>query len=256
MTQPPIGSLAWARRGGGRLGFGERLAFAGATIRQALGYDAGRLLRRLGLGSRRQVALALAEVPLPATADARAAAALCEEVSSPALANHCHRTYLWGALLAARDGVSFDPELFWVASLLHDLGLTERFEPRAPTVCFAFAGGEEAERFVLGLGWAPPRAERVAEAICRHLNPRVTVEEGPEAHLLRQGSGLDIAGLRLGEIAAPTRAEVLERHPRLGLKAEVAETLVEDTRRRPHTRLATLCSLGFAGRVRRAPFPD
>lgn len=254
MTRPRFGSLAWARRTGGLLSPLERLAFARGAIGQTLAYEGGRLLHRLGLGTRRQVALALAEIAFPATPDARAAAALCEEVSSAALSNHCHRTYLWGSLLAARDGLSFDAELFYVASLLHDLGLTERFGPRGSVACFALAGAEGAEGFAHRLGWPPPRAEQLAEAICRHLNPRVEVEEGAEAHLLRQGSGLDVAGLRLGEIAARTRAEVLERHPRLGLKVELADTLVEDARLRPNTRLATLCGLGFARRVRRSPF--
>jgi hypothetical protein len=255
-----IGSLSWARRrrgpGGGRLSAFERLAFGRSAIATTLAYEAGRLLRRLGFGTRRQVALALAEISLPSTALSRAAQALCEETSSPALANHCHRTYLWGALLAARDGIAIDSELFYVASLLHDLGLTERFAPRGEVACFAFAGAEAAERFALDRGCAAERSRRLAEAICRHLNPRVSLEEGAEAHLLRQGSGLDVVGLRLSEVAAPSRQAVLERHPRLGLKEELSASMALDGRLHPGTRLATLCRLGFARRVRAAPFAE
>lgn len=255
-----VGSLGWARRQegpvGGRLSAFERFAFARSAIATTLTYEIGRLLRRAGLGTRRQVSLALAEIPLPATALARAAQAICEETSSPALANHCHRTYLWGSLLAARDGIAFDSELFYVASLLHDLGLTERFAPRGEVACFALAGAEAAERFALDRGCPAERSHRLAEAICRHLNARVALEEGAEAHLLRQGSGLDVVGLRLSEVAAPSRQAVLGRHPRLGLKAELSASMALDGRLHPGTRLATLCRLGFPQRVRAAPFAD
>ena len=251
-----IGALAWARRNGGSLSAGERFTYARATIARTLRSEAGRALRRLGFAGPKQIALALAEIPLPATPIANAAAALCTEQSTPALANHCHRTYLWGALLAARDGVRYDAELFYVASLLHDLGLTERFAPQGTVACFALSGAEAAERFARREGWTTLRAETLAEAICRHLNPNVGIDEGAEAHLLRQGSGLDVVGLRFGEIAAATRAEVLGRHPRIGLSKELAATLTRDAGLHPHTRLAGLCRLGFAGRVRNAPFSD
>ncbi|HXU29393.1 MAG TPA: cyanamide hydratase [Thermoanaerobaculia bacterium] len=251
-----IGTLAWARRNGGRLSAGERFAFARATIARVLRSETGRVLRRFGFAGPKQVALALAEIPLPQTPIAGAAAALCTEHSTPALSNHCHRTYLWGALLAARDGVKYDAELFYVVSLLHDLGLTERFAPQGPVACFALSGAEAAERFARREGWTTLRAEMLAEAICLHLNPNVSVEEGAEAHLVRQGSGLDVVGLRFDEIARGTRAEVLGRHPRIGLSKELAATLDRDAGLHPHTRMAGLCRLGFAGRVRSAPFSE
>ncbi len=251
-----IGTLTWARRSGGRLSAWERFAYARATIARTLRSETGRVVRRLGFAGPKQVSLALAEIPLPRTATAAAAGALCTESSTPALANHCHRTYLWGALLAARDGIAFDAELFYVASLLHDLGITERFAPHGEVACFAFSGAEAAERFARNAGWTPLRAHTLAEAICLHLNPIVALKEGPEAHLLRQGSGLDVVGLRFSEIAAESRAEVLARHPRLGLSNELAATLDRDARQHPGTRMAGLCRLGFAHRVRTAPFPD
>src|SRR6185295_1096421 len=127
-THTTIGALAWARRTGGRLSAGDRLAFALGAIREL----------------RRQVEMALGEIALPETPAARAAAELCRGASSPALAGHCERTYLWGALLGARDGIAFDSELLYVACLLHDLGLTGRFAPQGTTACFALAGAEAA----------------------------------------------------------------------------------------------------------------
>ena len=252
----PIGSLAWARHTGGRLSAMERFAVARSAVAELLKQEGTRALRLLGLGTRHQIDLALAGIPLPASRASRAAADLCAEVSSPALTGHCHRTYLWGALLAARDGISFDAELLHVASLLHDLGLTERFRPRGEVQCFALAGAEEAERFGLLQGWPSPRAEALAEAICRHLNPRVDVASGAEAHLVRQGSGLDVAGLRFGEIAPATRSAVIERHPRLGFKTELGRLLSAEGEARPSSRIATLHKLGFGRKIATAPFAE
>lgn len=38
--------------------------------------------------------------------------------------NHCLRTYAWGMILGAHDGLRPDAELLFVAALLHDLALT------------------------------------------------------------------------------------------------------------------------------------
>ena len=35
------------------------------------------------------------------------------------------QTVLFGALLGTRDGLDWDPELLFVAAMLHDLGFTE-----------------------------------------------------------------------------------------------------------------------------------
>lgn len=249
-------SLAWGRSRGGALSRSERFVFARDTVMATLGFELRRGLSRLGIGDRRQIELALSEIPLPDTPTARAVVDLCAEASSPALLAHCHRTYLWAALLGHRDGVRHDAELLYVASLLHDLGLTAAHGPGPGVACFAVAGAEAAERFLLARGESGGRAASLAEAIVRHLDPVVGLEAGAEAHLLRQGAGLDVVGLRFHEIARPTREAVLTRHPWQGLTAELAATMTNEARERPASRMATLCRLGFVGRIRSAPFSD
>lgn len=41
------------------------------------------------------------------------------------LVAHSERTYCFGALLAACDGLKLDKELFYLGCILHDLGLSE-----------------------------------------------------------------------------------------------------------------------------------
>ena len=49
------------------------------------------------------------------------------EFSSPALVNHCRRSYLWAASYAVEHGISVDSELLYVSAMLHDIGLVEAF---------------------------------------------------------------------------------------------------------------------------------
>jgi hypothetical protein len=53
------------------------------------------------------------------------------------LLGHCLRTWFWGDLLGSRDGITPDAELLYIASLLHDIALTDRFRPDESAGCFA-----------------------------------------------------------------------------------------------------------------------
>ena len=64
----------------------------------------------------------------PETSAAAAAWSVATRFYSPALLNHCVRSYLWRAMYAAAHGIAFDDELFYVSALLHDIGLTEALD--------------------------------------------------------------------------------------------------------------------------------
>src|SRR3954469_22752224 len=113
-----IGSVAWLERTRGRLSRREQLELTALGVRS----QAVLLARRLGRSGGR--------VGRPARRDARtpdgAAAGEAEDVCGglpPSVASHSHRCYLWGAILAAQDGIAFDEELLYVTALLHDAGM-------------------------------------------------------------------------------------------------------------------------------------
>src|SRR5207253_4840932 len=58
---------------------------------------------------------------------AKKATALAREACPPYLFNHGVRTYLFGALIGRSEARRWDEELLFLACVLHDLGLTERF---------------------------------------------------------------------------------------------------------------------------------
>src|SRR5689334_23087910 len=80
----------------------------------------------------------------PVTPAAEAALSVATRFCSPALLNHCVRSYLWGAMYGTAHGIAFDDELYYVAALLHDIGLTEAFDShRLFTFCWLIAGDLE-----------------------------------------------------------------------------------------------------------------
>ncbi|WP_353267537.1 HD domain-containing protein [Gemmatimonas sp.] len=184
----------------------------------------------------------------------RAALALCEAASPPWLVNHCLRAYLWARLLDKRTR-SFDDEATYVALLLHDLGLTAQYRLSAASTqqCFTAAGADVAHALATQHGWPDRRAALAAEAIALHLNVTIADRHGPEAWLVRAGSGADIAGLGLHRVHLQDVAAVVRRHPRLEIKREMTAVLATECHAHPNSRITFLVQrLGFNALVRNA----
>lgn len=243
-----LGTLAWGERRGGRLGVLEMFAQArdGLAVRLRIRPPAG----VAGPELREVQRIALPETPLVAWA-----ATTCRTAYEPWLLAHCFRTYLFGALLARRDGLSFDGEVAATASLLHDLGLTPSCAP-APGECFAIRGAREALRLLGEHDVDEARRLRIADAISLHLCVRVPPSLGAEAHLVHEGAAYDVVGARWGEVAPEARAAVLSAHPRGGMKRKVGVVMRDQARAGPRTRIALLCRFGFLGLIARSPFEE
>lgn len=185
------------------------------------------------------------------TAATRAAREVAAHYSSPALFNHCERSYLWSAALGELSGLAFDRELLYVAAMVHDLGLVPAFDNvLAP---FEDAGGDVGWVFAAGAGWPAERRTRVKEIVIRHMWDAVDPAFDPEGHLLCEGTGLDISGRNVDTWPADLRAEVLEQHPRLGLPAEFLAAFEDQARRKPGCAAAAAVASGFAARVTANP---
>ena len=254
-ARAPLGTLAWARARGGALQPAERALLVAHGVGAVLAQETGRLAARLGLGPAAASPERLSdELRAPGSALAERADALRTEVCQPWLAQHCYRTYAWACILATHGDLRPDRELLYLASLFHDLGITEAYLA-AEGECFAYRGARAARDFLREQGLDEARAAIVAEAICLHLDVRVGLEHGAEAHLLRAATALDVVGQGAHRIAAPTRAQVVALHPRHDMKRHVAAAITRLAKRGPQTRIGFLCQhLGMLERVRRAPF--
>ena len=153
----------------------------------------------------------------PQTPVATAALSVATRFYSPALLNHCVRSYLWGTMYGAAHGIAFDDELYYVSAMLHDIGLTDhRQSPSAVR-----GGGRRPGLGVRGGGgWPAEQAARATEIIVLHMRDDVASTADPESHILQVATSWDVVGRRPEEFSAEVRAEILSRYPRQGFGDE------------------------------------
>jgi hypothetical protein len=187
------------------------------------------------------------DVPQPDSRTARAALEVVTAYCSPALVNHCVRSYVWAASYGVLHDIAFDTELLYVSAMLHDLGLVPEFD--SVTTPFEEVGGHVAWVFGAGAGWPVERRSRAAEIIVRHMGADVDPGADPEGHLLRIATGLDIAGRAPDGWPPEFRKEVLGRIPRLSLVGEFLPLFEDQARRKPGCAAAAAVSSGMAERM-------
>lgn len=172
----------------------------------------------------------------PPTATAALAREVVEKWSSPALVNHCLRSWVWGARLAQTMSLDYDPELLFVAAMLHDLGVSDHFDALA--VPFEDAGGAVAWSFAAGAGWPPARRRRVEEVIQKHAWASVDLQSDVEGYLLEAATSLDVSGSDSQRWDPAFLREVGAAIPRLGFADEFGASMHEQAGRKPHSEAA------------------
>lgn len=169
--------------------------------------------RRLGLLNPKFIPLA--DLAPPDTRMVRESLELVQGIYKPTLLRHCWRTYFFGALIAAHDGVDFDRELGFTACMLHDLGLTPTSDPQPCECCFAASGGVHARDFLLSKGFARNHADTVGHAVAVHLNYHVPSEEhGAVAFLVTRGAICDVFGTGTSRMSDQSIKDVLAEYSR------------------------------------------
>jgi len=167
------------------------------------------------------------------------------------LLTHSVRSYCWGAAIAAGEGRTFDRQVLWAASLMHDVGLT-----RIPTntMCFEFEGAEIARRFLERRGMPALQADRVAVAIILHMQPAVTLDDGTEAVLLDRATALDVRGEGY-DLVEGVRPGVVRRFPRRAFDRHFLAAITREAAVRPDCQSSRLLHrTGLAGWMARSPW--
>ncbi len=154
-------------------------------------------------------------------------------------------------MYAAAHGVSVDDELYYVAALLHDIGLTDPFDSHR--VAFEEAGGELAWVFGAAAGWPSDRSTRAKEIIVLHMRDDVSSAADAESHILQVATSWDVVGRRPEEFPSEARAEVLARYPRLGFGNEFLACFEDQARRKPGSAAAASVANNGAVRIRANP---
>ena len=243
-----VGSLAWARRTRGRLSRRDQLTL----LAQAAVAQLNQWLGRRGA----PVDVDVASLRIPDSALCMAAQELVVSVSEPWLVNHCLRAFVWATILGKKARLAYDEELLFVAAALHDLGLTNAGPTLTPTPaeCFAVEGAFGAEAFLKRQAVEEQRRERIVEAISLHLNVTVPLKHGIEAHLLHDGTALDVIGRRHREIGRATIDGVLRSYPRGDITNGLVTVMRKQAEVRPRARAAFLAKFGFIRMIQCSTF--
>jgi hypothetical protein len=154
-------------------------------------------------------------------------------------------------MYGAAHGIAFDDELYYVSSLLHDIGLTEAFDSH--TLAFEEAGGDLAWVFGIAAGWPADRAARATEIIVLHMRDDVPAAVDPESHILQVATSWEVVGRRPEEFPPQARAEILARYPRQGFGRAFLACFEDQARRKPDSVAAASVAKDAAGRIAANP---
>jgi hypothetical protein len=189
----------------------------------------------------------VAGVRLPDSRIARLATELSRSAYPHYLFNHASRTFLFGALVGRSLGQSLDEEILYLACILHDLGLAERFQGELP---FEIQGAETAKRFLAEHGYDREKVAIVWDGIAMHASPIGRFKQ-PEIAMVGEGAGADVAGPDLAQIKKSDVEEILSVFPRLRFKTAFLKTCADVVRVHPRT-----ASSSFMRDIRERYVPD
>ncbi|MEO5919596.1 MAG: HD domain-containing protein [Pseudolysinimonas sp.] len=146
----------------------------------------------------------------------------------PSVLNHSIRTHAYAVLHAEKTGLTgFDPELLYVACVLHDLGASDAFDgPQR----FEVEAADAAAGLVREHGRTEGDADQVWQAIALHTSPGIAERRGPIPLLTRVGVRIDFASIT---IPAADRTAMEAAHPRLGLDTDLGTLVAAQAVKQP-----------------------
>ncbi len=186
---------------------------------------------------------------------AKRAKALAAEVEPAFLIHHSERTFLLGAQLLTSNGRTFDSEILYVASMLHDLALgTELDDGTTP---FHIRGGGIAASYLLEAGRTDHEASLVFSAIAMHMQLTTADDARPEVAGVHLGAAADVVGLRVDQISQEWLEAMIAQCPRVGMKKAFAEVIAAEAKKKPYSEAAALIrDFNFLDLILAAPFDE
>ena len=161
--------------------------------------------------------------------------------------------------------VTIKPALLAVATIRHDLGLTDRYTAENR---FEVDGANAARSFLKGRGISTQQMQVVWDAIALHTTRSIALHKEPEVAMTHSGITVDVLGAGLDRIPQDKQGAILAEFPRLALKNRFKDCLCNIVRRKPATTFDNIVrdfgvryvegytSPNFADVVANAPFSE
>jgi hypothetical protein len=180
--------------------------------------------------------VAISGIVAPDSELARKAAAFAEQAHSKVLLNHVHRTWWFAEFIGKKREMKYDRELVYLASLLHDLGLSQK---HAADKRFEVDGADAASKFLHTHNYPEAKSDIVWDAVALHSSADIAEHGKPAVALVHFGAYVDVLGFRMDEISPQLIDDTLALYPRLGFKEAFTKALAEVARKKPHTAIGT-----------------
>ena len=137
--------------------------------------------------------------------------------SEPYLFNHVMRSWLFAEALAQQNHLVHDGEVLAVATLLHDLGLSEEFYG---TQRFEVESANAARIFARREGFDSRRTQLVWDGVALNSTPSIGLHKEAEVSLCTLGIGLDWGGYGYESLPQPRIEQIVDVFPRLQMKQQ------------------------------------
>jgi len=164
----------------------------------------------------------IAGVDIPDSQIAREATELLLTHGTEFLYNHSLRVFLFASLNGKRNNLQYDPELLYVSSVFHDLGLTETYS--SPDLRFEVDGANAARKFLAGHGLPKETQQLVWDTIALHTTIGIAEHKENEVALMYSGVGLDVMGEGYENLSSQQRDEIVAAFPRNDFKKRIIPT--------------------------------
>ena len=155
------------------------------------------------------------------------------DYSEPVLFNHAVRSWLFAVRLGQLQGIAHDSEVVALGSLLHDLGLTDRFSGGRRR--FEVEGADAAREFARKQGFDNRRGQLVWDTVALNSTPSLALYKETEVALATAGIALDFGGLQYDQIPRDEMQSILAAFPRLGMKQSFTDSVCRIVKTRPLT---------------------
>jgi len=164
----------------------------------------------------------LAGIIIPDSTVANQATELLLEHGTEFIYNHSLRVFLFSSLNGKRNGLDYDAELLYIASVFHDLGLTKHYS--SVDLRFEVDGANAARDFLKSHGLPKESLQLVWDTIALHTTIGVAEHKENEVALMYSGVGLDVMGDGYENLNAEHREEIIHAFPRNDSKKNIIPT--------------------------------
>ncbi|MDB5007780.1 MAG: phosphohydrolase [Mucilaginibacter sp.] len=164
----------------------------------------------------------VAGIKIPDSSIAKQATELLLEHGTEFLYNHSLRVFLFSSLNGQRNNIVYDPELLYISSVFHDLGLTQHYS--SPDKRFEVDGANAARDFLKSHGLPKESLQLVWDTIALHTTIGIAEYKEPEVALMYSGVGLDVMGEGYENLTEQNRTEIVTAFPRNDFKKKIIPT--------------------------------